>query len=319
MNAPALQFAESVSAAKMLDVLLQCPRCRAAMDGLVCCSCAFEIRECSGIWLALAPERMAHYARFIADYERIRAAEGRGGIGDNFYLALPYRDLSGRNSRQWQIRARSFDYLLRRILQPTLRRGSKVLDLGAGNGWMSFRLALAGYAPFAVDLLTNDHDGLGAAEHYRGSLPNIFPRFQAEMTHLPFADGQFDLVIFNASFHYVEDAQGAMREVLRCVGTNGLVIICDTPWYASEASGRQMVEERRAAFLKTYGTASDSIESVEFLTPACLHTLEQQLNIRWDVYSPNYGFRWAIRPLIAKLRQKREPSRFRIYVTRKSA
>jgi SAM-dependent methyltransferase len=289
------------------------------MDDLLCSGCAFEIRECSGIWLALAPERMAHYARFIADYERIRAAEGRGGIGDNFYVALPYRDLSGRNSRQWQIRARSFDYVLRRILQPALKQGSKVLDLGAGNGWMSFRLALAGYAPFAVDLLTNDHDGLGAAEHYRGSLSNIFPRFQAEMTHLPFADGQFDAVVFNASFHYVEDAQGAMREVLRCVRTNGLVIICDTPWYASEASGRQMVEERRAAFLKTYGTASDSIESVEFLTPACLHSLEQQLNIRWAVYSPNYGFRWAIRPLIAKLRQKREPSRFRIYVTRKSA
>ena len=302
-----------------LGIHLRCPQCQTALDGLRCLRCSFVIEERDGVLCALPPDRAAHYARFIDDYERIRAAEGRGGDGDNFYLALPYRDLTGNNSKQWLIRARSFDHMLQHILQPELKESARVLDLGAGNGWMSFRLASAGFSPFAVDLLTNKYDGLGAAEHYRGSLPHMFPRFQAEMMHLPFADGQFDAVIFNASFHYVENAETAMREALRCVRWNGLVVICDTPWYAREASGRQMIEERRAAFLRTYGTASDSIESVEFLTTERLRTLERSLSIRWTTHAPSYGFKWAMRPLIAKLRRKREPSRFRIYVTRKSA
>jgi SAM-dependent methyltransferase len=320
MTLPALQLAEQTSTVDPPDIHLQCPQCRAAMDQEArCLGCAFEIEEHDGVFHALPAGRAAHYERFIGTYERIRSAEGRGSDNDSFYLALPYQDLSGKNNKAWQIRARSFDFLLGRILRPALKENAKILDLGAGNCWMSFRLALAGYKPAAVDLLTNKSDGLGAADHYRGSLPTMFPRFQAEMARLPFADEQFDAIVFNASFHYVEDAQAAVREALRCVRAGGLVILCDTPWYTREASGRQMVEERRAAFLRTYGTASDSIESVEFLTTDRLRALEQRLSIRWTAHSPYYGFQWAMRPVIARLRRKREPSRFRIYVARKNA
>ena len=136
----------------------------------------------NGIVNALPPDRAAHFARFIRDYEHIRAAEGRWSQKDDFYLSLPYKDISGRNSKQWKIRARSFDYLMRHVLNRNLQLdGRRILDLGAGNCWMSYRLALAGYRPFAVDLLTNDHDGLGAAEHFRKHLPVMFPRFQAEL------------------------------------------------------------------------------------------------------------------------------------------
>jgi hypothetical protein len=41
------------------------------------------------------PEREAHFSRFVEDYEFIRASEGRGSTSDDYYLALPYRDLSG--------------------------------------------------------------------------------------------------------------------------------------------------------------------------------------------------------------------------------
>ena len=264
-------------------------------------------------------ERAAHYARFVEDYEHIRAAEGRGSESEAFYLGLPYKDASGRKSKQWQIRSRSYDYLKARVLKPRVQADGRILDLGAGNCWMSFRLALAGYNPVAVDLLTNDHDGLGAAEHYRRHLPELFPRFHAELSRLPFQSGQFDAVIFNASFHYAEDYEMAMREALRCVRTDGLVIISDTPWYSREESGRQMVAERRTAFLRRYGTASDSIGSLEYLTDERLQTLEERLSLRWEIHSPRYGFKWTMRPLVAMLRNRREPSRFHIYVARKAA
>src|SRR3546814_5614541 len=118
------------------------------------------------------------------------------------YLALPYRDTDGTDRGQWRMRARSYDYIVRHLLE-----GGRVLDLGAGNGWISYRLALAGYQPVAVDLLTYDRDGLGAARHYRARLPALFPRFQAEIRRLPFADEQFDAAVFNRSEEHTSELQ----------------------------------------------------------------------------------------------------------------
>jgi SAM-dependent methyltransferase len=298
-------------------VRLQCPHCQANIDQLICQFCGLQMAVHDGIIHALPPERAVHFARFINDYERIRSAEGRWSLQDDFYLGLPYKDLSGKNSEQWKIRARSFDYLMKHILNRNPQRnGGRILDLGAGNCWMSYRLALANYRPVAVDLLTNDRDGMGAAKHFRKRLPAMFPRFQAELARLPFQSEQFDAVVFNASFHYAEDYVATLREALRCVRSDGTVIISDTPWYSRDESGRRMVAERRAAFFQQYGTESDSIESLEYLTDQRLRTLEEQLGIRWTIYRPHYGLKWAMRPLVARLRNRREPSRFRIYAAR---
>ena len=315
----ALQNGIVSDASLHLGVRMRCPRCRAELRGLECPLCRFRMEVGCGIVHALPPEQVAHYAQFMEDYERIRATEGRGSEDEDFYLSLPYKDVSERNSQQWQIRARSYNYLIEHVLKKNLQDGcGRILDLGAGNCWMSYRLALAGYQPVAVDLLIGDRDGLGAAAHYKKYLPKIFPRFQAELTRLPFQDGQYDAVIFNGSFHYSEDYGATLREAFRCVKYGGMVIISDTPWYSREESGRQMVSERRADFIKRYGTPSNSIRSIEYLTDERLRTLEEQLSIQWTVHFPYYGFKWAMRPFVAKLHRKREPSRFRIYVARKT-
>jgi SAM-dependent methyltransferase len=309
---------EAIFAALNLDVALRCPRCDAGISGLRCERCGHEMRIDRRIVRALTPERVAHYAQFMRDYERIREAEGRGSEDDDYYLELPYRDATGRNSRQWQIRARTYVCLMETILAPAIPAGARILDLGAGNGWLSFRFALAGYKPVAVDLLTNDRDGLAAAGHYRKQLPALFPRFQAELASLPFQNGQFEAAIFNASFHYAENGAKAMAEALRCVKPGGKVIISDTPWYPRDDDGRQMVAERRARFLERYGTSSASLEGIEYLTDERLQALADSLAICWKTYSPKYGLRWAMRPLLANLRQGRAPARFRIYVAQKA-
>ena len=313
-----VEGSNAINALPHPEVQLLCPRCKAEVEGLQCSYCQFQMEIHNGIVRALPPERVAYYAKFIADYERIRAAEGRGSEGAEFYLALPYKDTSGRNSHQWEIRSRSYDFLIKHLLKPLHGRGS-ILDLGAGNCWMSFRLAHLGYGMVAVDLLTNENDGLGAAEHFHKHLSIPIPRFQAEAAHLPFRDAQFDVIIFNASFHYAEDYEAALSEALRCLKPAGRVITSDTPWYSREESGSQMVAERHAAFRQRFDSASDSLKSQEFLTDERLQGLEDSCSIRWTIHRPWYGWKWALRPWIARIRGRREPSSFRMYVARKHA
>jgi SAM-dependent methyltransferase len=315
-------------AASIRGLLLRCPQCGgmveqaaepdSTVDGqLRCPDCAFVLREEHGIWKSLPPSRAAYFDRFMQEYQIVRAAEGRGSEKPEYYLALPHRDLSRCNQSQWAIRSTSFRYIERKILptiEPTYPGGMKVLDLGAGNGWMSYRLALRGHQPVAVDLLTNDQDGLGAAINFTRRLPVLFERVQAELSRLPFADNQFDVAIFNASFHYSENYEETLGEAIRCLAHGGTVIIADTAWYRRAESGQQMLAERRGAFTKRYGFPSDAIQSLEYLTDERLSSLEKRFGFLWQVHSPFYGVGWATRPLLAKLRGKREPSRFRIYV-----
>lgn len=302
------------------DIRLRCPRCGTGIVRSACPACRFSIQVRCGIARALAPESQVRFRGFIDEYERIREAEGRGSEDGNFYLDLPYRDGSGRDPGQWRVRACSHDYVMRHLLSgKECRPAGMILDLGAGNCWMSYRLALAGYRPCAVDLLTNDSDGMGAARHYRARLPALFPRFEASFGQLPFAGDQFDAAVFNASFHYSADGEASLREALRCVRPGGMVIISDTPWYPRAEDGRAMLAERRDAFLRRHGTTGDSIAMLDFLTDEWLQRMQDALSIRWEIHHPWYGMGWAMRPVVAALRGRRRPSRFRLYVARKRA
>jgi len=242
----------------------------------------------------------------------VRAKEGRGSDRPDYYLALPFEDLTDCNVWQWSIRARTFRFMERNLL-PQIEghpaRQCDILDIGAGNGWMSYRLALRGHHLVAVDLLDNDTDGLGAARHYFQVAP-AFMRFKAEMDRLPFMPEQFDVVIFNASLHYSEDYGRTLAEALRCLRRGGHLIVADSPFYWKEESGQKMLQEKRAAFERQYGFRSDSIQSQEYLTPEILKELATRLKLKWRIDKPWYGMNWALRPIKARLMGRREPSKF---------
>jgi ribose 1,5-bisphosphokinase PhnN len=75
-----------------------------------------------------------------------------------------------------------------------------------------------------------------------------------------------------------------------------------------------MLEERRALFIKRYGFPSDGLSSLEYLTDQRLASLESRFGIHWQVHEPYYGLKWRLRPWLARLRRKRKPSHFRIYL-----
>ncbi len=321
---------EEAQPANRTVLLTRCPACTHVIGLLdpsdstehACGRCGFQLRNRAGVWLALAPDRQRYFRQFMQEYQHIRAQEGRGSSSSDYYLSLPYADLTGCNAWQWSIRAISFRYLLRNILpgvESRVARPLDILDIGAGNGWLSYRLAQRGHLPVAVDLLHNDADGLGAARHYHASLGWLFPRFQAEMDRLPFADAQFDVAVFNAALHYSEDYCATLREAVRCLRPGGHVLIIDSPFYRREESGYRMVDERKQQFTRAFGFASDSIGSREFLSAAALAEVSGSLGLSWKVRKPWYGWKWAMRPVKARLLRRREPSKFYIFWAELSA
>jgi SAM-dependent methyltransferase len=251
--------------------------------------------------------------RFLEQYRQVRRAEGRGSEDPDYYRALPYQDLTGRNSQMWAMRARSYKYLESRLLpnwERTAKRPLDILDLGAGNCWMSYRLGLRNHRLTALDIFGDPLDGLRAARLY----PFEIPAIEGEFNALPFAPQSFDLLIYNAAIHYSTNYFETLREALRCLRRSGRVVIIDSPVYDKYEHGLRMVEERKLAYEQKYGFPSDAMKSIEFLDTPTLGSLAETLGLRWRVYRPWYGWRWHMRPLKALLQRKRPPSNFWILV-----
>jgi ubiquinone/menaquinone biosynthesis C-methylase UbiE len=257
----------------------------------------------------LAVERQ----RFLADYLRIRRAEGRGSEDPEYYLALPYRDLSGRLQDQWAMRGKTYRYFEQRLLPRMEREAGRpldLLDLGAGTGWMSYRLALRGHCPVAVDILSDARDGLASARHYFDHLPRPFLRVEAEFDQLPLPSARFDAILYNASLHYSANYRQTLTEAKRCLRPGGRIVVLDSPVYACAEHGERMRRERRQQFLAQYGTESDHIASIEYLDEPTIATLGWELGIDWRIHRPWYGIAWHMRPWKARWSGARPPSRF---------
>ena len=253
--------------------------------------------------------------RFLEEYRHIRHAEGRGSDRSEYYRALPFCDRSDSMSAMWAMRSRTYSYFEKNILQPlesVEQRPLDVLDLGAGNCWLSHRLSFRNHRPVALDIFADERDGLRSARHY----PKPFPVVECDFDHLSFPAKSFDLAIFNASLHYSIDYLWTLSEVRRCLRQSGAVVILDSPIYRLREHGERMVKEKHAEFLRRYGFSSDALPSIEFLDTLTLQFLEQRLGLEWSVYKPWYGWRWHSRPLRAFLRRRRPPSKFWILVGR---
>jgi SAM-dependent methyltransferase len=252
--------------------------------------------------------------QFVREYRTVRRAEGWGSHEPEYYRALPYRDLTRRFEAIWRIRARSYDVFVHTVLRPLELGGSlRILDLGAGSGWLAYRLRQRGHHVLAMDLLEDDLDGLGAIAHYTVARTGLWP-VVAEFDRLPLPDAQADIAIFNASLHYSTDYCRTLRESLRVLGPRGTLVILDSPMYSDPNSGVRMVHERETRFRATYGFASDALPHEHFLTPQKLATVAEELHIHWQIFQPRLDPRTTVSRRFNGLRARREPASFPVVV-----
>ena len=262
-----------------------------------------------------APDALA---RFRAEYGAHRAAEGRGAGGTAELLALPYL-ATGPTAGQWRIRARTYDAFAARVLAPlarAARRPLRLLDLGAGNGWLCYRAVQLGHEATAVDVREDAVDGLGAAAGYDAHLPKPFGRVAASFDALPVASGSYDLAVFNAALHYALDLRATLAEAARAVRPGGRIVILDSPFYRRARDGDAMVAEKRRHVAARFGDRADALTAlpfIEFLTAEGLADASAPLGLRWRRHRVRYPLSYEARPLIAFFRRRRPPSRFDLW------
>jgi SAM-dependent methyltransferase len=258
-------------------------------------------------------------AKFREAYAGHRAAEGRAHDGRELF-ALPYLE-SGTLAlrRQWAVRARTFDAFVRHILAPACRASARpidLLDVGAGNGWLSYRASQAGCHAVAVDLRDDDVDGLGASACYRGAADGRLDCVAGSFDALPLADASFDIVVFNASLHYATDLGAALREAHRMLRRGGRIAVLDSPFYRSDAAGETMIAEKRRNATRNFGARAEALLGlpfIEYLTPARIVAASAGLGLSWRRHRVRYPLWYEVRPLVARFRGARAPSRFDLW------
>lgn len=212
-------------------------------------SCVLHCKDCNvgygitnQIPSLIIPERLNEIASFCEKYDAVRLREGWASEMLDYYLELPFRDLSGRHALEWQLRAQSFRFLKNWLKQNYGNRSLRILDIGAGSGWMS-RLLADQHDIFALDVNPGPH-GLAAlpAEQRR------FMAAQAELERLPLAGNSFDLVIANASLHYTHDLAQVFKQVSSVLRPGGQFLVMDSPVYPTREAARAAYERSRAYY-----------------------------------------------------------------------
>jgi SAM-dependent methyltransferase len=136
-----------------------------------------------------------------------------------------------------------------------LARGRTVLDAACGVGYGSAVLARGG-AKRVVGIDTSEA-ALRAAR--AGAIPET-EFVSADIRALPFADGEFDLVVSFETIEHVEDPERALDELRRVLAPEGVLVIStpnrevyaaqgeDNPWHIRELTESELAEALRARF-----------------------------------------------------------------------
>ncbi len=196
----------------------------------------------NGIPALIVPERREAVAAFCEKYDALRLREGWASAAPNYYQRLPFHDVTARHTREWRWRVASFRLLQKWLSENYQQTRLRILDIGAGSGWMSRELA-ADHDVLAVDANAGAHGlaALPAAQRH-------FMAVQAESECLPLAANAFDLVIANASLHYTRQIEKLFEKISAVLRPGAKLIVMDSPAYPTPEAAAAAHERTRAYY-----------------------------------------------------------------------
>lgn len=292
-----------------------CPDCHAAAaadgaGGASCRACGQHFDWRGGVYRFLTPARSAAAVPFLRQYRLVRERDGHRMTAPEYYRMLPCVAPDDPHAAEWCLRRESYAHLQRRALPAAGMGGVRVLDLGAGCGWLSHRLSLLGHRVVAVDRLDDAVDGLGVCQHY----PLPFAAVQADFDALPFEPQQFDLAVFTGSLHYSPDPAATLAEAMRMLAAGGAIAVMDSPMFAREADGRAMVADEDRRMQSEHGLTDVVRPGIGFLTFAAIQRAFRSLGLTGQFFRSRGPMAWRARRQLAWLRLGRAPAAFGVWV-----
>lgn len=214
--------------------LLGCPYCQGALaieeaGRLSCSTCSIVYPSPGGTPLLARKEDAERLSTFGQDYARAREAEGWRSHRPHEALSLPYSCPEGYHPLYWQVRRESYEALLRELMTwARAQGGTSAADLGAGTGWLSYRLALSGHRVLMVEASEDPVFGLGAAEVYRREGVSLLAVL-GNLEHPPLRAASVEILVYNASLHYAGDLDATLRRGAKCLAREGHLVVMDSP------------------------------------------------------------------------------------------
>jgi SAM-dependent methyltransferase len=160
----------------------------------------------------------------------------------------------------------------------------EALDVGAGRGIASYALAREGFIVTALEPDSSCLVGAGAirALAEQSTLPITVAREFSE--HLPFEDGEFDIVFARAVLHHTRNLHSACGEFFRVLKPGGRLIAVrehvisrkkDLPTFLSRHPLHHLYGGENAFFLSTY---TDAMLQAGFAIDVVLSPLSSVIN-----------------------------------------
>jgi SAM-dependent methyltransferase len=136
----------------------------------------------------------------------------------------------------------------------------------------------------------------------------------ADFDDLPFAAGQFDVVVFNGSLHYASNPAATLVRTAALLAPAGMLIVADSPLFDSSEAGRSMCERNRARFQRHYGIQAPTQPGQGFLTHEGLGRVATQLAREAHYFESRGPAAWAARRWFNRTARGQRPPAFGVWV-----
>ncbi len=183
---------------------------------------------------------------FAEAYVRVRKNEGRF-LSDQDVARLPLFFGDKNLSAEWKMRAYSSKRLLTYLTQKHAI-DCTILDVGCGNGWLSNKLALAGFQVIGVDVNLPELEQASRVFLHK----NISFAFANIFEWKPSI--KFDFVVINASLQYFSAPKQLFKRLFHINPTLKHIYILDTPFYTNQE--KLHAKKRSEKYYEKHGEAS---------------------------------------------------------------